>query len=512
MSNTSVNSYLNPIIPGFYPDPSICRVGKDYYLVTSSFEYFPGVPIFHSLDLVNWEQIGYCLTRDEQLPLETAGISGGIYAPALRFYDGTFYMTTTNVRNGGNFIVTATDPAGEWSDPIWVDQDGIDPDIFFDHDGTCYYTSSGRAGGSCRIIQSVIDPQSGKFIKEPYFLWSGSRASGAEGPHLYWIKGKYYLMIAEGGTEYGHLETIARSNSPSGPWEICPHNPILSNRSTNRTLQGTGHADLIEAGDGSWWLVHLAFRTVDYHRVHLLGRETCLTPVSWDENDWPVIGENGQAAAEVAKLPAGVPQRLPGSWQDDFNEKELGFDWNFLGNPNPDNWSLTEQESCLTLFCRDVNLDSMIQPAWLGCRQRHLDCQATVKLSFDPEKDGEEAGLSAFQNNKHHYEIAVLREDSDKRVIVRRRIGSLSKVVAQKTVSANEVYLRINAEPTKYSFSFSEDGTDYQELAEGESRYLSTEVGGRFTGVYFAMYATGNSQTTRTSAHFDWFDYQITKQ
>ena len=266
--------YTNPIIPGLYPDPSICRVGDDYYLVTSSFEYFPGVPLFHSKDLVNWRQIGHCLTTERQLPLGNAGSSGGIYAPTIRHHDGWFYMVTTNVSGIGNFLVRSEQPAGPWSDPIPVMQEGIDPSLFFDEDGRVYYQFANHS----RIYQCEIDISSGSLLTESRLIWKGTGGAYPEAPHLYKINGLYYLIIAEGGTEYGHMVTIARSDSPYGPYEACPHNPILSHRSLNSSIHATGHADLVQAHDGSWWAVFLGIRPVSYPFRHHLGRELFWRP------------------------------------------------------------------------------------------------------------------------------------------------------------------------------------------------------------------------------------------
>ena len=226
--------YHNPVIPGFYPDPSICKKGEDFYLVTSSFEFFPGVPVFHSTDLVNWKQIGHCLTRKTQLDLEGVPCSKGIYAPTIRYnpYDDLFYMVTTNVRKGGNFYVTAKTCSGEWSEPVWVEQGGIDPSLFFDDDGSAHFISNARdrnvamSGFHC----APIDLQTGKFLKPAVPLWGGTGGSAPEAPHLYKIKGWYYQMIAEGGTELGHMETIARSRELYGTYEPCPYNPILTHK------------------------------------------------------------------------------------------------------------------------------------------------------------------------------------------------------------------------------------------------------------------------------------------
>lgn len=275
--------FHNPIIPGFHPDPSICRVGEDYFLVNSSFAYFPGVPLFHSRDLVHWQQIGHCLTRPSQLPLSHSGPSGGIFAPTIRYHQGRFYMVTTNISGGGNFFVTAADPFGEWSEPVWLAQGGIDPSLFF-HQERAYLTSTGvpeegdPAGQGQGILQSEIDLASGSLLSRPRLIWRGTGGAFPEGPHLYQLGRYFYLMVAEGGTEYGHSEVIARSDSPWGPWESCPHNPILTHRGQRSPIQALGHADLVEAQDGSWWMVCLGIRPV-FPNAHHLGRETFLAPV-----------------------------------------------------------------------------------------------------------------------------------------------------------------------------------------------------------------------------------------
>lgn len=255
------SKYSNPILPGFYPDPSVCRVGADFYLVTSSFHYFPGVPIFHSRDLVHWRQIGHCLTSRSQLNLDGCKSSLGIFAPTLRFHKGLFYMITTNTNGFRNFYVWAKQPEGPWSEPVWLDWPGIDPSLFFDEDGRVYITGNGGFLGdeALGIYQAEINPETGSLLSERRFIWAGTGAKAPEGPHLYKIHGKYYLLIAEGGTEYGHMVTIARSDHPYGPYESHPFNPILTHRSIDSPIQATGHADLVELEDGSWWAVFLAY-------------------------------------------------------------------------------------------------------------------------------------------------------------------------------------------------------------------------------------------------------------
>ena len=326
-----VRAFQNPIIPGFHPDPSICRVGDDYYLVNSSFEFFPGVPIFHSRDLVHWRQIGYCLTRKSQLNLDHARASGGIYAPTLRYHNGTFYMITTLVDTGGNFFVTATNPAGPWSEPVWVDHAGIDPSLLFDEDGTVYYDRhEGMADGF--IGQAKINLQTGKLDGDFKEVWRGTGGVWPEGPHLYKINGKYFIMIAEGGTSYDHMETIARSDSPWGPFIPNPRNPILTHRNRpDSPIQALGHADLVETPDG-WWLVCLGIRPQG-GRFHHLGRETFLAPVTWSEDGWPVV--NGKGTLETNLTAPRLPQHPweKDSARDKFNPPALGPPVEFSPEP-----------------------------------------------------------------------------------------------------------------------------------------------------------------------------------
>jgi len=493
-------NYSNPILPGFYPDPSVCRVGNDFYLVTSSFMYFPGVPIFHSRNLVNWKQIGHCLTRTSQLPLSRAGIAGGIYAPTIRHHRGRFYMVTTNITDGGNFYVWTDDPAGEWSDPVWIPHKGIDPDLFWDDDGTVYFTGSG-------IFQRQIDLKTGRLLTEATALWSGCGGHYPEAPHVYKIDGRYYLMLAEGGTEYGHCVTIARGPSPQGPWEICPQNPILTHRSKSRLpIQATGHADLVQDQNGKWWMVCLGIRPKGYHVCHCLGRETFLTPVVW-EDGWPIIGDRGQIALEMEghdRLPPVEAQSY--STHDDFDGDTLPFHWNFLRNPVEGAWSLAK--SRLILKCGESGLDSMVGQSWLGRRQQHFDFKASARIEFVPRRPYEEAGLTVFQNESHHYEVALTCRDQVRRLIVRRTIGTLSAEVASSPIPDGPLTLMIEGSESEYSLGYISGDSATIILAEGETRYLSTEVGGRFTGVYLAMYATANGQHSGTVAQFDWFAYK----
>ncbi|MBZ0302988.1 MAG: glycoside hydrolase family 43 protein [Anaerolineae bacterium] len=509
--------YTNPVLPGFYPDPSVCRVGDDYYLVTSSFEYFPGVPVFHSRDLAHWRQIGHCLTRPEQLPLEHAPSSGGIYAPTIRHHDGRFYMVTTNVSNGGHFYVSTDDPAGSWSDPIWVpfssehgEGRSIDPSLFFDDDGKVYFTCNQSKIG---IFQFEIDITTGEQLTASRLIWTGTGGQYPEAPHLYKINGMYYLLIAEGGTGYGHMVTIARSDQPYGPFESCPDNPILTHRSSDLPIQATGHADLIQTPAGDWWLVCLGIRPNPQNRswppYHHLGRETFLAPVTWTKTGWPQVGPV-ELAVEVESLPGESPvydDEQTKDYHEDFAIPELALHWNFLRNPRSEDWSLDSHPGNLTLYGSELTLDDAGSPACVLRRQQHFRCLISTGTTFDPARDGEEAGLTVFMNENHHYDLALVRWNGQRCAIVRRRIGSLSAIVAQMPLPPGRVTLAVEADYLYYIFRCGLTGGEMHTLATGETRYLSTEVAGGFTGVYLGMYATGSGQRSSTPALFDYFEY-----
>jgi len=497
--------YTNPIIPGFYPDPSICRVNDDYYLVTSSFEYFPGVPLFHSRDLVHWQQIGHCLNRPAQLPLAKTPSSAGIFAPTIRYHDGIFYMITTNVSVGKHFIVTTTDPYADWSEPIWIDQTGIDPSLAF-LDGKVYFSWTMHGA----IYQAELDVTTGQCLTEPRLIWTGTGGRYPEAPHLYHINGWYYLMIAEGGTEYGHMETIARSTSPFGPFEPYPHNPILTHRNLGaQVIQATGHADFVQTPDGHWWSVFLGFRqSRQYSQFHHLGRETFLAPVTWNADGWPVI--NGTGTVDLEMEAEGLTEHRWPSPQsrDDFDSTSLGLAWNFLRNPYPETWSLTERHGWLRLKGSAVTLNDPDSPAFVGRRQQHFDCFAATRLAFSPTQAGDEAGLTVLMNEKHHYEIAVVFDQGNRNIIVRKRIGDLSAIIARNSIADGDITLKIQADAEHYHFAYALGDADFKPLASGLTRYLTSEVAGGFTGVYMGMYATGNGHACTVPADFDWFEYR----
>jgi xylan 1,4-beta-xylosidase len=511
-------TYHNPVLPGFYPDPSVCRVGADFYLVNSSFEYFPGVPIFHSTDLVSWEPIGYVLSRPSQLPLAKAEASLGVFAPTIRYHDGSFYVITTNVMGGWNFIVTAKNPGGPWSDPIWIKTDAeggpfiIDPSLFFDDDGKVYLTTTGRQAGVPSIQLAEIDVATGKLLTRQTGIWPGTGGRYPEGPHLYKKDGWYYLLISEGGTEYGHKVTIARSRTVAGPYESNPANPILTHTTTsgqNNPIQGVGHADLVQAPDNSWWLVALGFRVVGPRTAHhTLGRETYLAPVSWPAGNWPVVNGNG-TLAEAMTAPTLPRHPFPAApVRDDFSTDKLGWAWNYLRNPAPAAYSLTDKKGFLRLRGNATTLDSALgSPTFVGRRQQHYDFTATTALDFTPQGAGQEAGLTVLMNNRHHYDVFVRLKGAQRVLVLAYTLGRLRHIEREVPLAAGPVQLRVTGTRQSYSFSYAQGSQSFQPLGAADTYLLSSETAGGFTGVYLGLYATNGGKKPAPDARFDWFDY-----
>lgn len=499
-------TYKNPIIPGFYPDPSICRVGEDYYLVNSTFEYFPGVPIFHSKDLVNWEQIGHCLTRESQLNLKNCAPSGGIYAPTIRYHEGTFYMITTNVCDRQNFIVHTQDPAGEWSDPVWLKQGGIDPSLYFE-DGKCYMVSIPNMINLCEI-----NPKTGEQLTESKMIWGGTGGRYAEAPHIYKKDGWYYLLIAEGGTEYGHKVTIARSRKIDGPYESNPANPILTHINQNaqtNPLQGVGHSDFVQAHDGSWWVLFHGFRPQSGLH-HLLGRETLLAPMRWDRNAWPVINGDGTVYLEMNAETLPLKPFQPAPIRTQFNTPKLGFEWNYLYNPVVANYSLKERPGYLRLKTSTVQLDHRsVSPTFVGRRQQHIDCSATTAIELNNASLNDEGGITVYMTNQHHYDLLVRQGEKDKQVItLRYSLGNMQHIEKEVELPKGKFYLRVEGSNDYYSFSYSTDNKAFHKLGKMDVRYLSSETVGGFTGIYFALFAA-SQKPSKGVADFEWFDYSF---
>ncbi len=529
------NTYQNPIIPGFYPDPTICRVEEDYYLVTSTFEFFPGLPIFHSKDLVNWRQIGHVLDRPSQLNLDGAFPSRGLYAPTIRYHDGTFYVINTlvigitgntsthNDSSCRNFIVTAADPAGPWSEPYWLEgAEGIDPSLLFDDDGRAWYTGNrvppeGESyWGHREIWLQELDLATMTLVGETYSLWDGAVKGNvhAEAPHLYKIDGMYYLMVAEGGTSHDHAVTIARSEAVTGPYKNNARNPILTHRHLGlaHPIVGTGHADLVETQNGEWWMVMLAMRPYDGY-FYNLGRETFMAPVIW-EDGWPIVSPGSgkvEFSYELPDLPSHPWPAQPN--RDEFDGDSLAYIWNFLRTPREDFWSLSERPGHLRLRLRPEKLSELVNPSFVGRRQQHINFEASLKMDFVPQAD-ECAGMVLLQNNDFHFRLVCMRGEKETAVIklIKRQAG-IETVLGTQPVSSGTLYLKASATGQAYNFYVGTEPDAWQTIAENvDGRILSTPVAGGFIGAYVGMYASSNGRSSTNVADFDWFEYQeITK-
>ncbi len=503
-AETVEKTFKNPILTGFHPDPSICRVGEDFYLTTSTFEFFPGLPIYHSRDLVHWEQIGNALDRLSQLPLQGASDRGGLYAPTLRYWKGTFYLTCDNVSGGGNFIVTAKDPAGPWSEPIWLNDYGIDGSIFFDDDGKIYYQHAGADNGN-GIAQAELDPSTLK-LKTPFKKIWEYPGEWNEGPHLYKIKGLYYLIAATGGTESHHQEVAAMAQSPWGPFEPCPHNPILTERDDPQSpIQCAGHADLIDASDGTWWLVFLGTRPTN--GMSAIGRETFLSPVRWTQDGWPVVGKDHHVALEMEApqlKPFAVKASKP---RTAFTGSPLGPEWLYVRNFDPKNFSLTEHKGYLRIRAAKDGLNTRFEdPAFVGQRQTDVRFSSRTAMKFSPTQDGEEAGLCVRANEDNHYEIGLERFDGKTQIFVRNRIKNREYRIVEKPIEPGKVQLEISGTADRYQFAWSADGKDWHSIAACPSADLSREKAGGFTGTVIGLYATANGKDSKACADFAWFE------
>ncbi len=489
--------YTNPIIPGFYPDPSICKANGKYYMVCSTFHYFPGVPLFESEDLINWSQIGHVLTRDSQLPLKSQSVSGGIYAPTIRYNNGRFYMVTTNFAHAadgqpmGNFYVWTDDIYGQWSEPIRVEQGGIDPSLYFE-DGKCYFTSNGDDDeGVSGITQCEIDIETGKKLTPSKCIYKGAGGRYIESPHLYKFGNEYYIMVAEGGTEYGHMVVYAKGPTPYGPFQNYHKNPVLTNRNLGGyVIQGCGHADLVEDNDGNVWMVHLGFRQIDrWLPFHITGREVYLVPVTFDKDGWFEAGVNGITPTEVEtdRIPSSVVQKR--KLTETFANTALGKEWIFMRNPDKSLYEFTD--SYVRIKPTAMGIDELHNsPSFIGIRQREMNGDINCSVSLT---DGE-AGLSLYMSEDHHYDLAIYKCGDSYKVVKRSCIGGVNCEQNIVMTSSPEVKLHIKLTCEYYYFSC-ETAEGTFDLGRLYTRYLSSEVACGFTGVMVALYAQSEVDT-----------------
>ncbi len=512
----SSKQFYNPILAGFYPDPSICRVGDTYYLVNSSFSFYPGVPLSTSKDLVNWKQLGHVLDRKSQLPLTHQRISGGIFAPAISYNqkNKTFYMITTNV-GAGNFFVKTKDPSKGWSEPIYLPKiNGIDPSFFFDKNGQGYIVHNAPVDGGAdyegqRAIRIFKFDANGDSIvgNHTQIVRGGTHVQKnpiwIEGPHLFRVGKYYYLMCAEGGTCDWHSEVIFRAKSPMGPWEECPNNPILTQRTgldpkRPDIVTSTGHADIVQSKSGDWWAVFLGCRPyeADFYNT---GRDTYLLPVTW-KNGWPEILAKNKAVPTVLsktewQKKCNVTNVNPTTgnftYTDKFNGSKLDNRWIFLRNPS-DFYKLTGNG--LEINAKAVNISQPESPSAIFVRQQHNTFTAETELSFNPANEHQLAGLVLLQNEEYNFVFGKTMREG-KTVVTLKRAERTNITVASATLDNSEseqpLRLKIQGDGRYYNFYYATGDDAWKLLAQGvDAVNLSTHQSGGFIGACIGLYAT----------------------
>ena len=453
-------------------------------MACSSFEFFPGVPLFRSTDLASWEPLGHALTRPEQLPLRGCRSSCGIFAPTLRFNSGEFFLITTNVGSGGNFLVTSRDEMRTWSDPVWIDDEWFDPSLLFDRDGKVYYT---RRGGESVIVQAEIDVATGRLLTPLKEIATGFVSPDCEGPHLYHIGDWYFLLLAEGGSRAGHMVTIGRSRSPWGPFTGAPHNPILSNRHlTNNPVRATGHGELFDAPDGSWWMAFLATRHEDYETFGLLGRESHIAPVTWDAEGWPVVDSGRSATLVPHALPWSVSPRpeSPQGWVFPTQPQALeDHGWIHLRERAGVSH---EAGQPLRLSATEAAIDDGGAPAFLGRRVHSLHAAFTARME---SLGGGECGLTFYLDHRHHLDLVLVGHASGRVLEARMRIGDAAALLARIVVPPGPINLELGlnrlSATAKAVFAENQAAT----LGTWDVRYLAPEVAGAWTGLVAAAFA-----------------------
>jgi len=504
-------TFKNPILPGFNPDPSICRVGDDYYLVTSSFTWFPGLPIYHSKDLVNWEKIGHALNQPDWIDMNGLDDNDGIWAPTIRFHDGLFYIITTANKSGGNFFITAADPRGPWSEPVWIrETTGIDPSLFWDDDGRSYYIGNTwdfkkSWSSQCAVWIQEIDLAQGKLIGERKILTYGhaNNATYAEGPHIYKINGKYLLLMAEGGSSYYHAVTAHHSQSLWGPYVADRVNPVLTHRHLGKDypIQNLGHADLVQTPNGTWYSVALGVRNVDGYAP--LARETFLCWVKFEDGSLIYNPGHGIVLQEQERpdLPWTPVEQDPD--RDDFDSDELAPLWYFVRVPKQHFCTL--KKGNLSLSLQPEIIDDPVNSAMIIRRTRSHRFTAMTQLEFQTKSDHEQAGIVFYRTANGYY---TLMKGKDSLVLTRKHLGE-KEIVATAAYQASGVCLGIDVDGSTVKFSFGE----YLDrmVAIGEAQRIdaiSDNKFNQFNGPGVGMYATSQGKTSKNTASFHWFEYR----
>jgi len=521
----------NPILKGFNPDPSICRVGDDYYIATSTFEWFPGVQIHHSKDLKNWKVIAQPLNKLSQLEMKGVPDSCGVWAPCLSYDKGTFYLVYTNVKSFDgvwkdtpNYIVTTEDILGEWSDPIYLNSGGFDGSFFHDDDKT-WFTNMLVDHRGAKFFGGVelqeYNKETKKLEGEVYYLTSGTKLGLTEGPHIYKRNNYYYLILAEGGTEYGHAASILRSKNLTGPYIEHPQNPILTCRNhPEHPIQKAGHASLTETKNGDWYITFLVGRPLTSLGRCTLGRETAIEEIIW-KDDWPML----KTETNLPRIKIPLPNLEEHSYnalpiKNDFNSSKLSLIFQSLRIPKSKNWmSLTERPGFLRLKGKE-SLSSMHTQALLARRLQHTQAEVSTCIEFEPENFQQMAGLIIYYNTGHYHYLYITKNGTDKLISIissnnfvtweqeeRIQITGTKRVVLKATINKQELQFGYNLNETDTNFKNIGNSLDMSLLSDDNVREGSERYRPAFTGSFVGM-CCQDLKTNNKHADFDWFAYK----
>lgn len=544
-------TFHNPVIKGGYPDPSLCRVDDTYYMVTSSFYYFPGLPVFKSKDLVHWEQIGNAISRREQLDFRNCDSSEGIWASTIRYHQGLFYIVGTLDVQGRthryNFIITATDPAGPWSDATIIEgADGIDPSLFFDEKGRMWFCGNTvpshlKYPEQKMIYLCEISKDTFQFMGSKTIILDGDldHSLFTEGPHIYHIDGYYYLMTASGGTQTNHCVKAYRSEKLFGPYEPCPRNPIITNRNLRLInkigVSVVGHGDLVQTQTGEWYMALLGIRPYEHmiddyecfqprmwirtpdrnkNAQFNLGREVFIIPVAWDYDGWPLT-DNENGMVNLIERRPDLPEWRPPlhSRVDNFETPFLDMIWCMRRQKKEPFYSLRERPGFLRLHLLPVLAEDKETPAMIVRRQQHNDFQAAVSMEFEPGREGEEAGLVITQNERFSFLIVKEKKDSHIFASCYSIVNGDRHLIGSESIGKGRIYFFIEGGEGYYSFYYGFHEREMIPLAKNvDGSLLSTLVADGFVGTYLGMYASGGRKISENFADFDWFRYEIVEQ
>lgn len=530
-SFSQTTTIQNPILTGFYPDPSIVKVGSDYYLINSTFSYFPGIPVFQSKDLKNWKQIGNVIHRPSQMDFMGEKLTRGLFAPAISYHKGVYYVSCTDIDHDGNFVVTATNPAGPWSDPVKIPQvRGIDPSIYFDVEtDKAYIVYNSDApdnkplySGHRTVRMFEIDYKTLKVIGEEKQLINGGvditrKPVWIEGPHILKKNEWYYLYAAEGGTSINHSEVVLRSKNVWGPYVPYDKNPILTQRDlpANRKhpVTSAGHAQIVEGPDGKDYAIFLAVRPYqdDYYNT---GRETFLAPVEWIDG-WPVINPNKKEIQysqtfnfKEIKQKGTLPQSGNFGYTITFDK---GLDPALLFMRTIDYTSFsTSKKKGLTMNLKPETVSEFANPSFIGKRQQHIYSTIETELEFLPKGSNENAGLVILQDEKHFYFLCRTQKDGKNVIQLLKSKDTETEILAEAAVTGTtaKIGLKISSDSDAYSFYFSQDLKNWTLLKDKvDVKFLSTKVAGGFIGCMYGMYATSNGEKSTNSASFNYLKY-----